>query len=170
MTRAGSNEVARGSCVTRASRLALAGVVVLPGLLPACATGGARPVVRTEARVAVTTTAPPGPRPPRTTHPTGHRPRVPARSAWGACRGTPGVELDESVCRAQAEGDPFAVIRLLEGRAQTQWQLEMLIESCRATGQTERALRHMRTFLQRYASTPRARQYEQILRRERPYD
>jgi serine/threonine protein kinase len=63
------------------------------------------------------------------------------------------------------QGDNACVIRTLEGRAQTERSLAMLIEAYRARSQTEQAQRHMRVYVNRYPNTPRARQYQQILAR-----
>lgn len=95
--------------------------------------------------------------------------RVRARARVRECEPRPESELDAAVCLAMEEGDTFAVIRLLEGRARTRWQLETLIESCRARGRSECALRHMLTYVSRYPMTPRARQYQQVLDARRPY-
>ncbi|HJL19560.1 MAG TPA: hypothetical protein RMH99_28110, partial [Sandaracinaceae bacterium LLY-WYZ-13_1] len=76
-----------------------------------------------------------------------------------------GPSLDDQVRQCVMRGDNPCVIRLLEGRARTQTQMAQLIEAYRARGQTNQAIRHMRTFVQRFAGTPRARSYQQILSR-----
>jgi hypothetical protein len=76
-----------------------------------------------------------------------------------------GPSIDEQVRQCALRGDNPCIIRLLEGRARSQTQLGQLIEAYRARGQTNAALRHMRTFVQRFRGTPRARQYQQILSR-----
>lgn len=73
------------------------------------------------------------------------------------------ASLDSDVRTCALRGDNACVIRLLEGRARTEWQLGQLIEAYRARGDTQNALRHMRTFVSRFPTTPRARTYQQIL-------
>lgn len=76
--------------------------------------------------------------------------------------GNPEAEARQCTMR----GDNACVIRLLEGRPRLSPNgHSMLIEAYRARGQTNQALRHMRTFVQRHRSHPRARAYEQILNR-----
>ncbi len=81
----------------------------------------------------------------------------------GAGAGITPAELDARVRQALISGNNTEVIRLLEGNARTEWQLQTLIETYRARGQTQQALRHMRTYVGRFSNTPRARQYQQIL-------
>lgn len=85
---------------------------------------------------------------------------TPTRAAGGG-----GPSLDEQARECTMSGDNACVIRLLENRARTAQQIGMLIEAYRARGQTQQALRHMRTYVQRFGSTPRGRQYQQILNR-----
>jgi hypothetical protein len=75
-------------------------------------------------------------------------------------------DLDAQTRACAMRGDNPCIIRLLEGRAHTQNQIAQLIEAYRARGQTSQAVRHMRTFVQRFPSTPRARSYQQILARQ----
>jgi len=61
-------------------------------------------------------------------------------------------------------GDNQCVIDSLEnGRARTPVALAMLIEAYRARGQNTMAQRHMRVFVQRYPSHPRAEHYRQVM-------
>jgi serine/threonine protein kinase len=96
------------------------------------------------------------PEPPRR-EPTRERPREPVEAP------RPPADIDAEARRCLAQGDNACVIRVLEGRATTERQLGMLIEAYRARGQTAQALRHMRTYVQRYPESPRSRQYQQIL-------
>lgn len=84
-------------------------------------------------------------------------------TAGGTGGGVTPAELDARVRQALISGNNTEVIRLLEGNARTEWQLQTLIETYRARGQTQQALRHMRTYVGRFSNTPRARQYQQIL-------
>jgi hypothetical protein len=63
------------------------------------------------------------------------------------------------------QGDNACVIRVLEGRAQTEAELAMLIEAYRARGQTAQAVGHMRAYVERFPDTPRARAYRTIIAR-----
>jgi hypothetical protein len=63
-------------------------------------------------------------------------------------------------------GDSMCVIRTLEARARTEQEHSMLIEAYRATGRTDAALSHMRTFVSRFPTSRRAENYRQILARE----
>ncbi len=85
---------------------------------------------------------------------------APPRGGGG---GTTPADLDAQARQAMIRGDNAAVIRLLEGHARTDWQLRTLIEAYRARGQTQQALRHMRTYVNRFGGTAQARQYQQIL-------
>ena len=76
-----------------------------------------------------------------------------------------GPNVDAEARQCTMSGDNACVIRLLDGRARTESQLAMLIEAYRARGQTQQALRHMRTYVSRFGSTSRARGYQQILAR-----
>lgn len=107
------------------------------------------------------------PRAPRRQANARREPAPEPRTTPAALRGTDdgGSNLDAQVRACMTAGDNDCIIRLLEGRARTQWQLAVLIEAYRAQGQIQRSLRHMRTFVSRYGSTPRARQYQQILAR-----
>lgn len=86
-------------------------------------------------------------------------------SSGGGGGGMTPADLDQQAREAMIRGDNTTVIRLLEGHARTEWQLTALIEAYRARGQTQQALRHMRTFVNRFPNTSRARQYQQILAR-----
>lgn len=63
------------------------------------------------------------------------------------------------------QGDNACVIRVLEGHAQTEAELAMLIEAYRARGQTAQAVGHMRAYVERFPDTPRARAYRTIIAR-----
>lgn len=114
---------------------------------------------------------------PRTPRGDRDRPRTPRRPAeTGRADPTPtppdptpprneGSNIDAEARQCTMSGDNACVIRLLEGRARTAPQLGMLIEAYRARGQTQNALRHMRTYVSRFGSTPQARNYQQILAR-----
>jgi outer membrane protein assembly factor BamD (BamD/ComL family) len=60
-------------------------------------------------------------------------------------------------------GDNACVIRLLEGVARSERAMAMLIEAYRARGQTNQAIRTMRSYIERFPGTPRARNYAQIV-------
>lgn len=111
---------------------------------------------------------PPGPRtnrPPRPDRPTAPAatPDPPPERPTPASN--PGAGSEEEAVACSIRGDNSCVIRLLEGRARSARALGLLIEAYRARGQTEAALRHMRTFVQRFPGTPRARNYQQIISR-----
>lgn len=63
------------------------------------------------------------------------------------------------------DADHACVIRLLDGRAETESDLAMLIEAYRASGQSDRALRYMRIYIEKFPSRPRARGYQMIVAR-----
>ncbi|MCZ7685129.1 MAG: hypothetical protein M5U28_42705 [Sandaracinaceae bacterium] len=75
----------------------------------------------------------------------------------------PPSDLDAQVRACTMAGDNLCITRLLEGRADTEWRLSTLIEAYRALGQTARSLVHMRTFVDRFGSSPRANPYRAIL-------
>ena len=74
------------------------------------------------------------------------------------------VSPEDRARECSMRGDNQCVISALEGgRARSPTALSMLIEAYRARGQSQRAMQHMRTFVQRYRSHPRAQHYQQIL-------
>lgn len=122
-----------------------------------------RPAVRPRGAASQARPRPAGARsasaePAETSHPTEVTANPPANSAGAG-------SLDDQVRACVMRGDNACVIRLLEGRARSQVQLGQLIEAYRARGQTNEAIRHMRTFVQRYRGTSRAHSYQQILAR-----
>jgi TonB family protein len=66
-----------------------------------------------------------------------------------------------------ARGDNRCAIEALEGHAENEQQLAMLIEAHRARGNREQAHAHMRTYVDRFPGSTRARMYSQIARSER---
>lgn len=86
---------------------------------------------------------------------------VPAREPRDAADAARDARVRECLIR----GDNACVVELLEGHARTEWQLSTLIEAYRTRGQTNEALSHMRTYVERFPGTARARQYSQILAR-----
>jgi hypothetical protein len=70
-----------------------------------------------------------------------------------------------SACLSQ---DDFAcVVRILEGNAQTQTELGLLVESYRALGDVTNARRHMKDYVERFPSGRRADDYRRMLASER---
>jgi hypothetical protein len=67
-------------------------------------------------------------------------------------------------CFANGGGNP-CVLRVLEGRARSPDELQMLIATYQATGNTPRMLDTMDQFVRRYPDHPRTSQYRQILSR-----
>lgn len=129
---------------------------------------GAEDVVRRANALAV---GPSGPRrvrnpPERVARPTQQRGAGAAQSSGG---GSPAVAAGADPiarCRQQmAQGGDFnrCIVQGLEGRARTDRELQMLIESYRAMGNMPAALRHMENFVRRYPSHSQARHYRQIL-------
>lgn len=62
-----------------------------------------------------------------------------------------------------ARGDQRCVVRALEGRAQSAQELALLIETYRALGETKKAVKHMESFVTRYASARQTPQYRQFI-------
>lgn len=62
-----------------------------------------------------------------------------------------------------ARGDQRCVVRALEGKAENAQELALLIETYRALGETKKAVRHMETFVSRYASARQTPQYRQFI-------
>ena len=67
-----------------------------------------------------------------------------------------------------ARGDQRCVVRALEGRTQNAQELALLIETYRALGETKKALKHMETFVTRYATARQAPQYRQFIDKHEP--
>lgn len=78
--------------------------------------------------------------------------------------GGPSPEQQAAECTAR--GDNQCVIRTLEGRARSPRALALLIEAYRAQSRQSAAMRHMRTYVQRWPNTPQGRAYQQILTRQ----
>ncbi len=76
------------------------------------------------------------------------------------------ASLEAQARECTMRGDNQCAIRVLEGHARTQTTLGLLIEAYRAQGRSELAYRHMRTFVQRWGSSPQGRAYSQILSRQ----
>lgn len=66
-----------------------------------------------------------------------------------------------------ARGDNSCVIAILDGSAQSAYELDLLIEAYRANSQMTRAVEVMRRYVDRYPNSSRARQYRQIIDRYR---
>jgi DNA-directed RNA polymerase specialized sigma24 family protein len=77
-----------------------------------------------------------------------------------------GTDIEAQAAQCTMSGDNACVIRLLEGRTRNANQLAILIEAYRARGQTSAAREHMAMFVQRYATHPRTRTYQQFLSRQ----
>jgi pSer/pThr/pTyr-binding forkhead associated (FHA) protein len=67
-----------------------------------------------------------------------------------------------------ARGDQRCVVRALEGKAETAQELALLIETYRALGETKKAVKHMETFVARYASARQTPQYRQFIAKHEP--
>lgn len=62
-----------------------------------------------------------------------------------------------------ARGDQRCVVRVLEGRAASAQELALLIETYRALGETKKAVKHMETFVTRFATARQTPQYRQFI-------
>jgi ABC transport system ATP-binding/permease protein len=62
-----------------------------------------------------------------------------------------------------ARGDQRCVVKALEGKAQSAQELALLIETYRALGETKKAVKHMETFVARYATARQTPQYRQFI-------
>jgi ABC transport system ATP-binding/permease protein len=67
-----------------------------------------------------------------------------------------------------ARGDQRCVVRALEGKAENAQELALLIETYRALGETKKAVKHMETFVTRYASARQTPQYRQFIAKHEP--
>jgi ABC transport system ATP-binding/permease protein len=67
-----------------------------------------------------------------------------------------------------ARGDQRCVVRALEGKAENAQELALLIETYRALGDTKKAVKHMETFVARYASARQTPQYRQFIAKHEP--
>jgi pSer/pThr/pTyr-binding forkhead associated (FHA) protein len=67
-----------------------------------------------------------------------------------------------------ARGDQRCVVRALEGKAENAQELALLIETYRALGETKKAVKHMETFVARYASARQTPQYRQFIAKHEP--
>ncbi len=67
-----------------------------------------------------------------------------------------------------ARGDQRCVVRALEGKAENAQELALLIETYRALGETKKAVKHMETFVARYASARQTPQYRQFITKHEP--
>jgi pSer/pThr/pTyr-binding forkhead associated (FHA) protein len=62
-----------------------------------------------------------------------------------------------------ARGDQRCVVKALEGKAESAQELALLIETYRALGETKKAVKHMETFVARYATARQTPQYRQFI-------
>jgi pSer/pThr/pTyr-binding forkhead associated (FHA) protein len=67
-----------------------------------------------------------------------------------------------------ARGDQRCVVRALEGKAESAQELALLIETYRALGETKKAIKHMETFVARYATARQTPQYRQFIAKHEP--
>ena len=67
-----------------------------------------------------------------------------------------------------ARGDQRCVVRVLEGRASNAQELALLIETYRALGETKKAVKHMETFVTRFATARQTPQYRQFIAKHEP--
>ena len=65
-----------------------------------------------------------------------------------------------------ATGDNACVVQALEGKAKSAPEMEMLIETYRAMGDTSQAYRNMAVYVQRFPTARRAEAYRQMLERQ----
>lgn len=79
--------------------------------------------------------------------------------------GSPDARL-QAASRCLARGDNRCVIRTLEGRARSPRELEMLVETYRATGNLAKAQQNMRAYVAKYPTGDRAIGYRQMLDRQ----
>lgn len=73
----------------------------------------------------------------------------------------------KNATRCLAHGDNRCVIRTLEGKASTARELELLVETYRATGNLPKAQQSMRAYVDKYPTGDRATGYRQVLDRQR---
>jgi ABC transport system ATP-binding/permease protein len=62
-----------------------------------------------------------------------------------------------------ARGDQRCAVKALEGNAESAQELALLIETYRALGETKKAVKHMETFVTRYATARQTPQYRQFI-------
>lgn len=77
-----------------------------------------------------------------------------------------GLNFEGQAIECSMRGDNQCVIRTLEGHARTPRALGLLIEAYRAQSRQSAAMRHMRTYVDRWPNTPQGRAYRQILMAE----
>ena len=65
-----------------------------------------------------------------------------------------------------ARGDQRCVVKALEGKAETAQELALLIETYRALGETKKAVKHMETFVSRFATARQTPQYRQFIAKQ----
>lgn len=84
---------------------------------------------------------------------------------------TPAAEKQTPMQAAVAclsTGDNACVISALEGKAKTARELELLIETYRATGESAKATKQMHAYLNKFPDEKRAATYRQVLDRQQP--
>lgn len=72
----------------------------------------------------------------------------------------------EQATACVARGDNACVVRVLEGRARSERELQLLIETYRSIGNTETAYKRMADYVRLYPSASRASTYRKILERK----
>jgi pSer/pThr/pTyr-binding forkhead associated (FHA) protein len=136
--------------------------------------GVAQPL-RDEAQRIVDTEPPPVVATPAPTAPTARSvsaapaapaPATVARPRSAAAAVEPKAEDDDPAKVARnclARGDQRCVVKALEGKAESAQELALLIETYRALGETKKAVKHMETFVARYATARQTPQYRQFI-------
>jgi pSer/pThr/pTyr-binding forkhead associated (FHA) protein len=80
--------------------------------------------------------------------------------------GEPSEEAEDPAKVARgclARGDQRCVVKALEGKADSAQELALLIETYRALGETKKAVKHMETFVARFATARQTPQYRQFI-------
>jgi ABC transport system ATP-binding/permease protein len=88
------------------------------------------------------------------------RPRV--AQAAPAARAEP-EDPAKTARNCLARGDQRCAVRALEGKASNAQELALLIETYRALGETKKAVKHMETFVARFATARQTPQYRQFI-------
>jgi ABC transport system ATP-binding/permease protein len=109
------------------------------------------------------------PTPPGSSDPTvaANKPRTPTEKTAAEKAPERSTKEDEDPAKTArnclARGDQRCVVKALEGKAESAQELALLIETYRALGETKKAVRHMETFVTRYATARQTPQYRQFI-------
>jgi len=124
------------------------------------------PKTETSAAPAAKAEPPAPPAQPKLTEPKPSEPK-PSAAAPDAPQAEPSTSAQlRQALQCMSRGDNECVIRALEGKATTSYEIALLVATYRSVGEMAKAKREMKHYLERFPSGPRAAEYDRFLERQ----